>query len=280
MADDESRARDNDNVQLHARVFSSCIPMQICLHETKRCLGKTEGLSCLDVGLDNGMMIRQLRKWGGDWHSLVSSPAIAETVNALVDGNVEVMRQTAFPYEDKFFDVLVVRQLMERTVDDTAFIHECHRVLKPDGRLVLSVRHTKNVSLMNVFRRLAKARAEDLNLVRAGYSEKVIFNILKTGFDVLGVRSNTRFLVELTDTFVKSATKGLSQDRDASRLMRVYQTAGFFYRLAYQLDMLFFMTRGFHMVILGKRRAWRARQAPILQDGRTIGEAVLSRAGS
>ncbi|MDP6524622.1 MAG: methyltransferase domain-containing protein [Kiritimatiellia bacterium] len=278
MADYDSGA--TGGVQVCARIFGSAIPMQICLHEIKRQIGKTDGLSCLDVGFDNGMMIRQLRKWGGKWHSLVSSPGIAGTVNALVEDNVGVMTDSVLPFEDKVFDVLVVREVMERTVDDTAFIQECHRVMKPDGRLILSVRHKKMFTLMNLVRRIARVRAEDLQWARSGYSEKVLFNVLKTGFDVTGVRSYTRFLVELTDTFVRSSSKNLTPSRDGERLLRIYAMARPFYSLAYQLDMLFFMTRGYHMVVLGKRRAWRARQAPILHDGRTIGEAVLSRANS
>jgi SAM-dependent methyltransferase len=254
--------------------------MQMCLHEIKRQIGKTDGLSCLDAGFDNGMMIRQLRRWGGSWHSLVSAPGIAEAVSSVVDGNVSVMTDSVLPFEDKAFDVLVVRELMERTVDDAALVRECHRVLKPEGRLILSVRHAKRFTLMNLVRRMAHVRATDLHWARPGYSEKDVFNVLKTGFNVLGVRSYTRFLVELTDTFVRSAAKNLSPDRDGARLVRIYGRARFLYRLAYQLDMVFFMTRGYHMVVLGRRRAWRARKAPILHDGRTIGEAVLSRARS
>lgn len=276
----ESDIRATGGAQVCARIFGSSIPMQICLHEIKRYIGKTDGLSCLDVGFDNGMMIRQLRKWGGEWHSLVSSPGIAATVAALVDENVAVMTDSVLPFDDNVFDVLVVREVMERAVDDIAFIQECHRVIKPDGRLILSVRHEKKFTLMNLVRRIARVRAEDLHWPRSGYSEKVLFNVLKTGFDVTGVRSYIRFLVELVDTFVRSSSKNLTLDRDGARLLKIYEIARPFYNLAYQLDMLFFMTRGHRMVVLGKRRAWRARQAPILHDGRTIGEAVLSRANS
>ena len=58
---------------------------------------------------------------------------------------------------------------------------------------------------------------------------------------------------------------------------RVLSIGGFFYKIAEQFDMLLLFNRGHRLVAVGKRRGWRPRDAPILVDGRSISEAVLSR---
>jgi hypothetical protein len=54
---------------------------------------------------------------------------------------------------------------------------------------------------------------------------------------------------------------------------------GILYRLFYQLDLLLFFTKGHRMLAVAHRRAWRRRDTPVLVDGRTLSEAVLSKAG-
>jgi hypothetical protein len=55
--------------------------------------------------------------------------------------------------------------------------------------------------------------------------------------------------------------------------------APFLYRLAFQLDLIIFFTRGYRMVAYGRRKGWRPRQTPVLSDGRNITEAVLKQTG-
>jgi hypothetical protein len=47
--------------------------------------------------------------------------------------------------------------------------------------------------------------------------------------------------------------------------------------LAYQLDFLLFFSRGNYLIANAKRRAWLPRKTPVLSDGRSITEAVLSK---
>ena len=70
----------------------------------------------------------------------------------------------------------------------------------------------------------------------------------------------------------------IAMNRSDAAVMRMYSVAGIFYVLAAQLDMLLFFTRGHYLIAHAKRRAWRPRKTPVQSDGRTITEAVLSRA--
>jgi ubiquinone/menaquinone biosynthesis C-methylase UbiE len=255
------------------------IPMQTMLHETLRSLGDADGLTCLDIGTKNGAISQQLRKCGGDWHTVVANKNVDTAVRAVVQENVSVIDGTTLPFKKQMFDAVVVLEFLERVQSDEALIEECHRVLKHDGRLIVVVPHVKSWTLLDPLRNMLGLTYQEKGLVRPGYSESQLFNILKNGFDVLNMRSYTRFFVELTDTVVQSrAKRKLEKDNMERRLMRLYSIANIFYWLADQLDMLLFPTRGYVLIATAKRRAWRPRNVPVLVDGRSISEAVLSKA--
>jgi SAM-dependent methyltransferase len=185
----------------------------------------------------------------------------------------------ALPFKEKTFDAVVILGSLEDIHTDEAFIEECHRVLKTDGRLVINVPHIKDWSLINILRTVLGLTPEKRGMVRPGYTETDLFRLLKNGFDVHHMRSYSRFFLELADTvslfLVGRPGKG-GEGEDKKRL-RVYSMFSPLYWLAFQLDILLFFTRGHHLIALAKRRSWRPRNAPVLVDGRSISEAVLTK---
>lgn len=261
----------------HMSIFKAALPMQVALQELGRSLGATDGLSCLNVGDEGGIYGAHLRARGGEWATCVADDAQARLAREFIEEDVEVLESGKLPYEDKSFDIVVLIHALEGIRDDLAFVGECHRVMKNNGRLVLVAGHLKTYTLIYPLERLLGISPERLKLARAGYTEPEVFSLLKDGFDVKQVRTFSRAWVSLVDTFVRSsAGKPLRPER-MPRAVRAYRTGGFFYRLAYQLDLLLFWTRGFNMICEAKRRAWLPRKTPVLSDGRSISEAVLSR---
>lgn len=276
----ENATNNSGEAQQHVHIFKNGLPMQVVLHEISRALGKTDNLTCLDVGVSNGMMAYHLRKLGGKWHSAVFDERTAGIVKEFVSTNVDVISDRSLPFKKKIFDVVVIFDFLERIRDDESFIEECHRILQPDGKIVIVVPNRKNWTFVNILRQMLNMGPEARGWVRRGYSESDLFGILKHGFDVHNMRSFGRFLVEVTDTIVRFfAKKALVAAEPGSSLRRIYSIAGPFYKMAYQLDMLLFLGKGFRLIATAKRRAWRPRNAPILVDGRSISEAVLSKPG-
>lgn len=264
----------------HLHLFRKCLPMRIKLAEILRFLGNTEGQTCLDIGADNGMMSYQLRRRGGTWHSAVINQRTANSVRAVVADNVSVLEDQTLPFKKKTFDTVVLIDFLERTKSDESFIEECHKILKPDGRLIVSAARVKTWTVLKPLRALLGLSYEKKGLVRPGYSESELFGVLKHGFDVYQMRSYSRFFVELTDTVVRALAVRMTQaeQSETGKVRRLYSIASVFYHLASQLDMLLFFTRGHYLIAMAKRRAWRPRKAPVLVDGRSISEAVLSKA--
>ncbi len=262
--------------------FRHSVALRMRLHETIKVAGQTGALTCLDIGSPNGALSAFLRKQGGRWHSAVLTEEAEASLTTAVEENVHRLTDRTMPFKRKSFDLVVVFDGLEGFHADEAFIEECHRILKPDGRLIVNVHHDKSLSLVRGLRSLLGVIRESPGLVYAAYTESQLFSILKHGFDVYSMRSYSRFFVELVDCIATFILDGISRDLpEAERsIRRVYLVVSPFYWLASQLDLLLFFTRGHFLVASAKRRAWRPRNAPILMDGRSISEAVLSKAAN
>ncbi|MDA1043885.1 MAG: methyltransferase domain-containing protein [Verrucomicrobia bacterium] len=257
--------------------FERLLPLHMRLREILRALGRIDDLACLEIGAVNGALSQQLRRRGGKWHSVVYDGASAQRIASVIEENVVVLDKR-LPFEKKLFDVILVNSGLERYRDDISFIEDCHRVLKPDGRIVVNVSRVKRFTILRSLRSLFGVSPELRGYVRSGYSEQHLFEVLKNGFDVLNMKSYSRFFTELVDVFVDRLANGRSAAPLGGYSRRVYSVGGFFYRIADQFDMLLLFNRGHRLIAIGKRRGWRPRDAPILVDGRSISEAVLSKA--
>ena len=268
-------------VRDHSEVFQNTLPMQICLEEVGRMVGSTDGLACLEIGAENGIFSRQLRRLGGTWQSVAANGSFATSIAAVLEDDVHVIDENGLPFKKKLFDLVVVINFLERFEDDIAFIEECHKVLKPEGRLIVATVRLGHWAPGRGIRRVLGLTQENRGLARTGYTEPELFRVLKSGFDVHAVRTYSRFFVEATEAVFQRLTesndpKATSADRGRRRRYRV---AGFCYSIASQLDFLLLFSKGYRQIAIAKRRGWRPRTAPVLVDGRSITEAVLSRPG-
>ena len=261
-------------------LFEKNLPWRIQLQETISFLGNTSHQACLDIGAENPMISHYLREHGGNWKTALSSSEAAEAAAPLLGDDVQVMKGAVLPFEKKTFDVVVILgDLLERVGSDCSLMEECNRVLKSSGRLIVHVNRRKSWSLANLTRNVLGQSFRKMGRKRAGYTEQELFHILKDGFDVHQVRTYSRLFLEITDAVVAFLRKRMSgSEIEVSRkVVRLYSVANILYRLSDQLDMILFMSKGFRLVAGAKRRSWRSRRTPVLNDGRRISEAVLSK---
>jgi SAM-dependent methyltransferase len=256
-------------------IFRKSMPMQMDLQEVLAALGDAGDLVCLEIGSSNAMFSYQLRRAGGHWHSLVADDETAARVREVVEDHVGVLPpEGEEPFAKHTFDAVIVLGMLEAQTSDAAFVKRCHRMLKPEGRLIVCAARQKSLSLLNPVRGVLQRSGQ----VRTGYTESRLFAALKSGFDVSSLRTYQRFFMALTAAVVESMD-GRRSSAPAEARCRLYKVASVFFWFAFQFDALLFLTRGHRMIAVAKRRGWRSREAPVLSDGRTISEAVLKPIG-
>lgn len=258
--------------------YRDSLPARLELDALSRLLEGFElsDLSCLDVGLSSPVMSYALRELGGHWTTLADTPETAERFAAALAEPVESRTPDGdLPFGEKQFDLMVLGLGQLTGIrDELEVLRDCHRILKPTGSLVLSLEHAKPWAMANLIKRMA-IPSQTPGYPRRGYTERELFEIIKTGFDVFSLRTYCRFWVTLVRLWEQARFRSRTPGTAARDSIR--RRAGLLYRLAHQLDALLFWTRGYCLLVHARRHVWRDRSAPVLRDGRRISEAVLSR---
>jgi SAM-dependent methyltransferase len=94
----------------------------------------------LDVGTSAGTNLRMLRDRGHqNVVGLDSSPEAIRFCTEKGLGEVRIGDICALPFPDATFDLVLATDILEHVDDDLLALRELRRVLKPDGRLLLTV---------------------------------------------------------------------------------------------------------------------------------------------
>ncbi len=91
----------------------------------------------LDVGCGNGDLLRAAQERGWEAEGLDFDPVAVEVGRAR---GLQVKSGTLASqhYETDAFDAIVMSHVIEHVADPIALLEECHRILKPGGRLLLA----------------------------------------------------------------------------------------------------------------------------------------------
>lgn len=275
----------------HLRLYRKSLLKQAKWHQIEKMLPPMGGdMHGLDIGADNGVISYMLREQGGRWHSVDSSPAAVDSIRSVVHENVDMMEDGKLPYDDETYDCVVIVDMLEHLEDDYAFIQECHRILKPAGKLIVNVPHFKKIGLIRPLRRLLGLTDEEHGHVRPGYTEPHLFAMMKDGFGIEKSATYSRFFVEALDAFIRffakkhrgeeDGDKGVIIDEERfDKLQHLFQIYSFIYPFFWVgslLDRLIFFTRGYSLIVRGRRRLWIPHTTPVLKDGRSIADAALN----
>jgi ubiquinone/menaquinone biosynthesis C-methylase UbiE len=274
----------------HLKLFRKSLLKQAKLAEIVRLLGPTGGQVCLDVGGDNGVIPYYLRQGGGEWHSADLSEKAVQSMRKLLGDRVHLISGPKLPFQDAMFDAVVIIDLLEHLQQDAEFIQECHRVMKPAGRLIVNVPHVKRRAVLPPLRRMLGLTDDLHGHVRPGYTQSQLYEVLKDGFNVEKAHTYSRFFVESVDTVIQFMVRRANKRREAGakgvmideqdfakmeKMFRAYSLLYPFFWLAAQLDVGLFFTGGYSLIARATWRPWRPRRSPVLADGRSIAEAAL-----
>ena len=156
----------------------------------------------LNIGFASAGVSRIFSQLGGYWVSVEFTKELYDLVGTVLgaDNVAALGRDGQIPFEDKQFDTIVISSssifFEGFTLED--IIKECHRTLDTGGLLVFTLPRRK---FFGFARRFGGYRGK-IEMEHA-CTEKEIFELLKRGFDVLGVKHHSRFFVQLAREFIE-----------------------------------------------------------------------------
>jgi SAM-dependent methyltransferase len=247
------------------RLFNKSVLKQRKLKEVVALLGPSQGLHCLDIGSDNGVVSYLLRQRGGSWKSADLDPQAVAAIRALVKTNVYQLDGGRTPFEDEEFDRVLIVDFLEHIPDDSGFIQEVFRILKPGGELIVNVPHVKNTLLRRL--RLALGQTDEKHgHLRPGYTLRDLRRIFGEAFVIQEHHTYSKFFSEFIDTLMvfaisllqrrkqqKHTSKGLIvTGEDLSKNQALFRLYSLIYPVVWvfaQLDRLLFFTSGYMLIV-------------------------------
>lgn len=200
------------------RLFRKSVLKQRKLREIQGLLGPTEGLRCLDLGSDNGVVSLLLRRAGGSWDSADLTAEAVASIRELVGERVELVDGARLPWPDAAFDRVVVVDMLEHVRDERAFAAELLRVTRPGGLLLVNTPHLKR-SLLRRLRHALGQTDEKHGHLRPGYTPERLRELFEPGLRLEAAHTYSRFFSELVDTFINWGVERLGKRGSAKGLV-------------------------------------------------------------
>jgi len=181
-------------------------------------LGPTDGLRCLDLGSDNGVVSLLLRERGGRWSSGDLTLEAVASIRALVGDDVHLVAGDRLPFADAEFDRVAVVDMLEHVADEAAFARELARVTRPGGRLVVNTPHLKRTALRRLRHALGQTDEKHGHL-RPGYTPERLRELLGPGFALESWHTYSRFFSEAVDTALNWGLERLGKKGSAKGMV-------------------------------------------------------------
>jgi 2-polyprenyl-3-methyl-5-hydroxy-6-metoxy-1,4-benzoquinol methylase len=250
------------------KLFNKSVLKQRKYREISNFLGPTQGLHCLDIGADNGVVSYLLRQGGGSWKSADLDEGSVRAIRSLVGSEVYQLDGGRTPFQDGEFDRIVIIDFLEHIPDDRGFVVELKRILKPDGVLVANMPHIKNGFLRRL--RYAMGQTDEKHgHLRPGYTVGGLADLLGKEFTLEKQHTYSKFFSELMDTLIVAGVsvlrKGSGEPSKKGNIvtgqdLKKYRSSFKLFSMLYpvvwlfsKLDHLLFFTSGY--MLIGRARA-------------------------
>lgn len=103
-----------------------------------------EGNRVLDIGANHGHLADEIRKKGNSVFAFDLPEVVRKGIRKHPKLNWKAgSAEEKLPYADNFFDVVIASEIIEHLLELNNFLDEVHRILKPEGRLLVT---TPNVA--------------------------------------------------------------------------------------------------------------------------------------
>lgn len=223
-------------------MFRRSLKKQQKLHALLDIMGDVAQQRCLLItcGDNNGALNWYFRAHGGDWSWGDVIGDNLDEVSALLGEPVRAIPADHLPFADQDFHCIVAIDVLEHLPDDQAFLKEIRRVLRSDGRAVVTVPNGDPRLLANRIKWRVGMTPQIYGHTRAGYTVTELEEAMRrAGFAPQAAGGYSRFFTEIMEllinfayVFVLSRKKGKTpQGQIAPTTAGELKTHGLAYRV-------------------------------------------------
>ena len=187
------------------KMFRRSIKKQQKLKALLQLLGETNGKKCLLItnGDNNGALNWYFREHGGEWTWADVSGETNNQIAELLGEPVHEYKEDDFEIPDAQFDCIVSIDVLEHLEEDQAFLKEMKRVLKPNGRAVVTVPNGDPKLLANQIKWNLGMTPEVYGHTRAGYTiPELSKSIRLAGLTPQKTGGYSRFVTEMIELVI------------------------------------------------------------------------------
>lgn len=266
----------NNDTPWQLRMFRKTLKKQMRLRNLKRMLGSiSNDAKCLLVtsGDNNGAMNYNMRGLGGQWSWADLEDTSIVEMSELLGEEVKHVVYNELPYPDNYFEIVISIDCLEHMENPVVFTQELQRITRPNGRVIITVPGGQKTKIANMIKNMLGMTKEKYGHVVDGYSAKQL-NYFMRQADLIPVGSRTfsRFFtemlelginflyvmvlskkskVEVEEGTIAPATE--EQLHSVEKTYKMYSLIYPFFKIISSLDYLLFFTRGYVVIVEGRK---------------------------
>ena len=194
-----------NNQPWQIQMFHRSLKKQQKLKALLELLGETNSKRCMLVtnGDNNGALNWYFREHGGDWTWVDISGDNNDQISQLLNEPVYAYKEDDFNISNEQFDCIVSIDVLEHLQQDQPFLKEMKRLLKPNGRVVVTVPNGDEKLLANRIKWKLGMTPEVYGHTRAGYTlVELSDSIQKAGLDPVDSGGYSRFVTEMIELVI------------------------------------------------------------------------------
>jgi SAM-dependent methyltransferase len=260
------------------KMFQKTLKKKLRLKALRKHIGSLrENELCLLVtcGDNNGAVNYHLREIGGHWSWADYETKSIQEMSELLGDEVLHVKDDSLPFPNNHFDCVVVIDVHEHLPDMQPFTRQLRRVVKKGGKVVVTVPNGNERKIATRIKNAVGMTKEKYGHVREGLDLPELQELLKAnGIQPIGFTTFSKFFTEMlelainflyvnifskkSDTRVEQGTIAPATSDQLKSIEKTYRMYAFiypFFRAISALDALFWFTRGYVVMVEGRKES-------------------------